>query len=74
VLTGASWLLMALVFRISSLSALTAYTLAPFYTWWWTGSAATSGWMLFISVLIFWRHRANIRRLLSGTEPGIGKK
>jgi glycerol-3-phosphate acyltransferase PlsY len=74
ILTGVTWLLMAGIFRISSLSALTAYALAPVYTWWQTGSLTTAGWVLFMSVLIGWRHRANIQRLLNGTEPRIGKK
>lgn len=74
VLTGATWLLMAFIFRISSLSALTAYALAPFYTWWQTGSFSTAGWILFMTALIYWRHRANIQRMLNGTEPRIGKK
>ncbi|HEX5056787.1 MAG TPA: glycerol-3-phosphate 1-O-acyltransferase PlsY [Gammaproteobacteria bacterium] len=74
VFTGATWLLMAFIFRISSLSALTAFALAPFYTWWWLGSISIFGWILFMSVLIWWRHRANIQRLLNGTEPRIGKK
>lgn len=74
VLTGATWLLMAFIFRISSLSALTAYALAPVYTWWQTGSLTTAAWMLPMSALIWWRHRANIQRLLNGTEPRIGKK
>jgi glycerol-3-phosphate acyltransferase PlsY len=74
ILTGVTWLLMAGIFRISSLAALTAYALAPAYTWWQTGSLTTAGWVLFMSVLIGWRHRANIQRLLNGTEPRIGKK
>jgi glycerol-3-phosphate acyltransferase PlsY len=74
VMTGVTWLLMAFIFRISSLSALIAFALAPFYTWWWVGSSSIFGWVLFMSLLIGWRHRANIQRLLSGTEPRIGKK
>jgi glycerol-3-phosphate acyltransferase PlsY len=73
-LTGATWLLMAGIFRISSLSALTAFALAPLYTVWWTSSWIASGWVLAMTVLIYWRHRANIQRLLNGTEPRIGKK
>jgi glycerol-3-phosphate acyltransferase PlsY len=74
VMTGSTWLLMAAIFRISSLSALTAFALAPLYGYWWLGSGTTAAWILAMTVLIWWRHRANIQRLLNGTEPRIGKK
>jgi acyl phosphate:glycerol-3-phosphate acyltransferase len=64
----ATWLLMALVFRISSLSALTALALAPVVAL----VLANGGVVIlaaFIAVLVFIRHEANIRRLLKGQEP-----
>ena len=69
----ATWLVTALVFRISSLAALTAAALSPVV-------ALVFGWnsLVLISValgaLIFHRHRANIARIKSGDEPRIGRK
>ncbi len=68
------WLLMAGVSRYSSLSALTAATTAPFVTLWFEDSYALATMCALIAGLLFWRHRANIQRLLNGTESRIGKK
>ena len=67
------WLATALVSRISSLSALVAAALSPLLALWLDGPrlAAVAG---FMAVLIFLRHRANIARIMAGTEPRIGKK
>lgn len=69
-----TWLGMAVVTRISSLSALTAFLLAPLYLYFFTHKAGASVIMLCISGLIFWRHRRNIRNLVNGAEPRIGQK
>lgn len=69
----AAWLLGAAVTRISSAGALCAFAAAPALSawllpaYWWVGPAA-------IAVLVVWRHAANIRRILAGTEPRIGRK
>lgn len=68
-----TWLLMAIVFRYSSLAALVAATLSPIYTWYFTNMDYTV-MMTIISVLLIWRHRKNISNLLSGKEDKIGKK
>jgi glycerol-3-phosphate acyltransferase PlsY len=65
------WLLMAFVFRISSLSALTAMLLAPACFWLLKPEPAFIGVMIVITLMLFWRHRTNIRDLLSGTEGKI---
>jgi glycerol-3-phosphate acyltransferase PlsY len=65
------WLLMAFVFRISSLSALTAMLLAPACFWLLKPEPAFIGAMIVITLMLFWRHRTNIRDLLSGTEGKI---
>jgi len=65
------WLIMALLFRISSLSALTAMLLAPACFWWLRPEPAFIGVMCLITVMLFWRHRTNIRDLLKGTEGKI---
>ncbi|NDW53304.1 glycerol-3-phosphate 1-O-acyltransferase PlsY [Aliiroseovarius sp. PrR006] len=69
----ATWLVTALIFRISSLAALVAAALSPVI-------ALVFGWnsLVLISValaaLIFYRHSANIARIISGEEPRIGRK
>ncbi|MGD1933801.1 MAG: glycerol-3-phosphate 1-O-acyltransferase PlsY [Candidatus Phaeomarinobacter sp.] len=69
----ATWLVTAVVTRISSLSALVAAALSPAYFW------LADYWLVipfavFYAVLIFIRHRDNIRRILAGEEPRIGAK
>ncbi|MCB2100698.1 MAG: glycerol-3-phosphate 1-O-acyltransferase PlsY [Rhodobacterales bacterium] len=69
----ATWLVVALIFRYSSLAALVALAAAPFYMAWWVGAspAVIAG---LLTVLAFVRHHENIRRLLAGTESRIGAK
>lgn len=69
-----TWLAMAAISRISSLSALTASVLAPFYVWWLSGDMAMTATAGLLSVLLVWRHKGNIQRILSGTESRIGQK
>lgn len=66
-----TWLLMAKVFKISSLSALTAAVLAPFYIWLLEPSNIYISLSIAISLLLLWRHRTNIQRLLAGNEEKI---
>lgn len=70
----ASWLAMAVLTRISSLSALTAAALAPVYIWWFDLPAVYVAAMLIMVLMLIWRHRSNIQRLLDGTESRMGKK
>jgi glycerol-3-phosphate acyltransferase PlsY len=65
------WLLMAFLFRISSLSALTAMLLAPACFWLLKPEPAFIGVSIVITLMLFWRHRTNIRYLLDGTEGKI---
>lgn len=69
-----SWLLMAVVTRLSSLSALLASALAPLFVWYFTREPYLIGVSVVITALLFWRHRANIRKLLAGEELRIGQK
>ena len=73
---GALWVLTAIVFRYSSLGGLVAAMAAPLIAYVTNPGAwrAPVGFCLFLAVLIFIRHHANITRLLSGTEPKIGAK
>lgn len=80
--TALTWLLMAKVFKISSLSALVATLLAPLYIYLVLGLYLKQTNEQFIpliisvaaiTVILFWRHKGNIQRLLSGEEGKIGK-
>jgi len=80
--TALTWLIMAKGFKVSSLSALIATALAPFYIY---------GLLVFVfdmqieairpliiscsamTIFLFWRHRSNIQNLISGKEGKIGK-
>lgn len=68
-----TWLLAAVAFRISSLSALIAIGLSPVVAWFLAGPAV-AGLCVFIALLVFIRHKENIARLLKGQEPKIGAK
>lgn len=74
VAAGATWILMAVVFRISSLAALVAAALAPLYVILLGRPYPIAAMALFMAVLIYIRHKDNISRLLKGQEPRIGKK
>lgn len=67
------WLTMAFGFKISSLAALTAATLMPLGMFYVEGNAPVSWSMVPIALLIFWRHKENIRQLVSGSERSIGR-
>lgn len=71
-ITG-SWIALAVVTRYSSLAALVATALSPLYVWYWLRDPAYIIGSIVLAAILFWRHRANIRRLLAGTESRIGK-
>ncbi len=76
----ATWLVVAGTFRYSSLSSLLAVALAPVYAWFLPGflggesDARVVAFAAFSTILVWAKHHENIRRLLSGQEPKIGKK
>lgn len=70
--TAGTWLFMAKVVKISSLSALVATALAPVYVWLWFNNEVTVALTIAMTVILFWRHRSNIQNLLSGKEDKIG--
>jgi glycerol-3-phosphate acyltransferase PlsY len=67
------WLATAAVTRYSSASGLLASALTPPVLWW-LGERQTAELFLVLTVLLWWKHRENIRRLLAGTESRIGKR
>jgi len=67
------WLVMAFGFKISSVAALIAALLAPIGAFYVFGNTLTAWIWVPIAALLFWRHRTNIRQLLSGKERVIGR-
>jgi glycerol-3-phosphate acyltransferase PlsY len=70
-LVCATWLFVAKILKISSLSALTATLLAPLYFYLFTRHTTLTLVMVVMTILIYWRHRSNIRNLLDGKEGRI---
>jgi len=79
----ATWIVVVLVTRYSSLAAVTAAVLAPIYDllgdgiwnrtpWRWDAQGAKLLAVIVMALLLLWRHRANIVRLTAGTESKIG--
>lgn len=65
------WLVMALIFRYSSLAALIACVVTPVALYL-SGQPQFALAFLMMSILVFYKHRANIERLMTGTETRIG--
>jgi len=68
------WLFMAKVVKISSLSALVSMALAPLIIYWIWPANELILMQIIMSMILFWRHKSNIQRLISGEESLIGKK
>lgn len=73
-LTIATWLVIAKLFKISSLSALISMLVAPLYIWWLIPDRSLIIAVVFMVALLFWRHRSNIRNLIQGTEGHLNDK
>ena len=63
-----TWLVIFKISKISSLSALIAFLLLPVYTWFLTHSVEFVAFSLVVTLLIYWRHRSNIKNLIEGNE------
>lgn len=79
VATGLTWLIIAFFFRYSSLASLVAAVFAPVYyllgnrlAWYAERPVAVA--LFAMALLLAWRHRANIQRLVQGTESRLGAK
>lgn len=69
---GVAWIAVLLLTRISSVAGLAAAALAPVLAF----GAARMEYvpvLVAISLIAFWKHRENIKRLIAGTEPRVGK-
>ncbi len=69
----ATWLVTAVIFRISSLSALIAALLSPVFSLYFS-SSDLAALAAILCLLILIKHKDNIKRLMGGTEPKIGNK
>jgi glycerol-3-phosphate acyltransferase PlsY len=65
------WLFVAKVLKISSLSALVSMALAPLFVWLFWPEKVLIGMQLVVTGILFWRHRSNIRNLLTGKESRL---
>jgi glycerol-3-phosphate acyltransferase PlsY len=68
----AIWLIVAFATRYSSLSGLIASLISPLLLWW-LGHPQLAGLFAVLTLLLWFKHHENIRRLLAGTENRIGK-
>ena len=67
-----TWLLVAAIWRISSLAALVAAVLAPFYSLYLLGDVVVALVVAIVVLLLIVRHRSNIEKLIEGREDRIG--
>jgi glycerol-3-phosphate acyltransferase PlsY len=70
---AAIWLGVAFATRYSSLAGLTASAAMPAVLWA-LGEGSMAGIAVVLTLLLWWKHRENIKRLLAGTEGRIGHK
>lgn len=68
-----TWSIVAYCFRYSSLAALIATSLAPLYLWFFHQSSMDIIVVMVMALILIYRHRQNLKRLLTGTESKIGK-
>jgi acyl phosphate:glycerol-3-phosphate acyltransferase len=67
------WIATAFTTRYSSLSALIAAFVTPLFLWWF-GHATLASLFVVLTLMLFYSHRENIKRLQAGTEGKIGEK
>lgn len=70
----ATWLIIAIFFRYSSLAALVAAVFAPLYYVFMFGLGPYAPTVIVMAILLIYRHRANIGKLMAGKESRIGQK
>ncbi|AJE97478.1 glycerol-3-phosphate 1-O-acyltransferase PlsY [Pandoraea apista] len=70
----ATWLIIAIFFRYSSLAALVAAVFAPLYYVFMFGFGFYAPAVIVMAILLIYRHRANIGKLIAGKESRIGQK
>lgn len=68
-----TWLIIAFVFKVSSLAALITAVLCPLYVWYWESNLVYTGMALLLSIILLWRHRSNMVNLIRGKEEKINQ-
>ncbi len=69
-----TWLFVAFISRLSSLSALVAAGFSPFFVYLLMPQPEYILLAILLAILLIWRHRSNIQKIINGTESKIGKK
>lgn len=72
--TLGTWIIIAFFFRYSSLASIVAALFAPFYQLLIWGGGPIAGAIIVMTLLLVWRHAANIQKLMAGTESKLGQK
>jgi glycerol-3-phosphate acyltransferase PlsY len=70
----AIWALVFAIWRYSSLAALVAAAASPLIGWWLLPYMGYGTTALILALILTWRHKTNIQKLMAGTEAGFGKK
>ena len=74
----ATWLIVAVIFRYSSLAGLAATAATPIYTAFVMSAHGEASWFIsstmLMAILLFWRHTSNIKNLIGGDENKLGAK
>jgi glycerol-3-phosphate acyltransferase PlsY len=70
----ATWVVIVAFFRYVSLASMVAAIFAVCYSFWLFGLAPVTAAVAVMAALLIWRHEANIRRLVAGTESRLGQK
>lgn len=71
VMVASTWLVVAKLFRYSSLASIIAISLAPFYAMAMVGRSDVFLPLFFISLIVLFKHSKNISRLMAGSEPKL---
>ena len=69
-----TWLMTALLFRYSALSAIVTFTFLPLYTWFSFESWTITSIYLTLTLVVIYKHKNNIKNLLNNEETKIGEK
>ena len=69
-----TWLITAFLFRYSALSAIVSFTFLPVYTWLSYENLAITSIYLFLTIVVIYKHKKNIKNLLNNKETKIGSK
>ena len=70
---AAIWLILFALTRTSSIAALVATATTPIVAFYFRGADLTTGIVLLLALLVIWRHKENILRMISGREGSVGK-